>query len=321
MKAAVVTAAGQLPAFTDFENPAPLEGHCIVDVSASALSIVARGRAAGNHYSSTRAFPFVAGIDGTGRLDNGQRVYFFGPRAPYGAMAEQALVPASHCVPLPDALDDVTAAAIAIPGLSSWAALNTRAQFKAGETVLVNGATGTSGRLAVQIAKHLGARRVIATGRNAAALDTLKALGADLTIPLHEDEDSLIRTFEPVFAEGVDVVLDYLWGASARALLIAAAKATAETQAVRYVQIGSISGAEIALPSAVLRAAPITLLGSGIGSVTLAGLLDAAQGVFKAAAPAGLRIETQAVPLSALAEHWSNTRSDVRTVFITGNGR
>ncbi|WP_322014201.1 zinc-binding alcohol dehydrogenase family protein [Paraburkholderia sp. J12] len=321
MKSAVVTAAGQLPAFTDFEKPAPLEGHYIVDVSASALSVVARSRASGKHYSSSSTFPFVAGVDGTGRLDNGQRVYFFGSRAPFGAMAEQTLVPAAQCVPLPDTLDDVSAAAIAIPGLSSWAALNGRAQFEAGETVLVNGATGTSGKLAVQIAKHLGAKHVIATGRNPAALEALKALGADLTIALHEDEDSLIRTFEPVFAQGVDVVLDYLWGASARALLIAAAKATAGTQAVRFVQIGSISGGEIALPSAVLRAAPITLLGSGIGSVTLARLLDAAQGVFKAAAPAGLRIDTQAVPLSALAEHWSNERSDVRTVFTTATGR
>jgi NADPH:quinone reductase-like Zn-dependent oxidoreductase len=320
MKAAVVTTVGQPPVFADFDSPVALEGHQLIDVRASALSVVARSRASGKHYSSTGALPFVAGIDGTGRLENGQRVYFFGPRAPFGAMAERTLVPAAQCVPLPDTLDDVTAAAIAIPGLSSWAALVERAGFKAGETVLVNGATGTSGKLAVQIAKHLGARRVIATGRNAASLEALKALGADQTISLQQDEASLVQAFEPLFAQGVDVVLDYLWGASARALLIAAAKATAETQSVRFVQIGSISGAEIALPSAVLRAAPITLLGSGIGSVSLPRLLEAARGVFGAVAPAGLRIETLAVPLETLSEHWALERSDVRTVFTIGGG-
>lgn len=317
MKAAVVTAVGQSPVFAEFDNPGATEGHHLIDVSASALSVVARSKASGKHYSSTSTFPFVAGIDGTGQLKNGQRVYFFAPRAPFGALAERTLVPVAQCVPLPAALDDVTAAAIAIPGLSSWAALTERAQIEPGETVLVNGATGTSGRLAVQIAKHLGAGRVIVTGRNAAVLETL---GADLAIPLQQNEDDLVRAFEPVFAQGVDIVLDYLWGASARALLIAAAKATAETQPVRFVQIGSISGGEIALPSAVLRAAPIALLGSGIGSVRLAHLLDAAQGVFEAVAPAGLRIETQAVPLAAIGEHWANERSDARLVFTTGTG-
>jgi NADPH:quinone reductase-like Zn-dependent oxidoreductase len=234
-------------------------------------------------------------------------------------MAERTLVASAQCVPVPNTLDDVTAAAIAIPGLSSWAALTERASFKPGETVLVNGATGTSGKLAVQIAKHLGARRVIATGRNAAALEALKALGADITISLQHEEQDLTRTFEPIFAAGVDVVLDYLWGPSARALLIAAAKAT-EAHPVRFVQIGSISGGEIALPSAVLRAAPITLLGSGIGSIPLARMLDAVRGVFGTVAPAGLKIATQAVPLADLAQHWAHERSDVRTVFVPHSG-
>jgi NADPH2:quinone reductase len=204
--------------------------------------------------------------------------------------------------------------------MSSWAALTERARFKAGQTVLVNGATGASGKLAVQIARHMGARRVIAAGRNKTALEALKRLGADTTVELQPDEANLISAFVPIFDEGVDVVLDYLWGSSARALLIAAAKATAE-RPVRFVQIGSISGQEIALPGAVLRAAPITLLGSGIGSVSLARLCQAAQKVFEAAVPAKLEIATKAVPLSTLGEHWADTRSDVRTVFTMGTGQ
>jgi NADPH2:quinone reductase len=319
MKAAVVTAVGQPPVYTDFQTPGARAEHQLIDIHASALSVVARARAAGKHYSSTGDYPFVAGIDGVGRLASGQRVYFFGPRAPFGALAECTLVPAAQCVPLPAALDDVTAAAVAIPGASSWMALTERAHFEAGQTVLVNGATGASGKLAIQIAKHMGARRVIATGRNKAALEALKRLGADTTVALLPDEANLIGAFAPIFHEGVDVVLDYLWGSSGRALLIAAAKNTAE-RPVRFVQIGSISGEEIALPGAVLRAAPITLLGSGMGSVSLARLCQAAQKVFEAAVPAKLEIATEAVPLSALSEHWANARSDVRTVFITSTG-
>src|SRR6202012_6050522 len=162
MKAAVVKGMGERPVYGEFDEPTAAEGHCLINVPASSLSHVTRARAAGSHYSSAQSYPFVAGVDGTGRLENGQRVYFFKPRAPFGAMAERSLVPQAQCIALPDALDDVTAAAIAIPGMSSWAALVERARFAAGETVLINGATGTSGRLAVQIAKHHGAAKVIA---------------------------------------------------------------------------------------------------------------------------------------------------------------
>ena len=117
-------------------------------------------------------------------------------------MAEQTVAPSPQCLALPDELDDVTAAAIANPGVSSWAAYTERAKLKAGETVLVNGATGAAGRLAVQIAKHLGAKKVIATGRNADALQSVAALGADVTIPLVEDEAALEDSFKQQFAEG-----------------------------------------------------------------------------------------------------------------------
>ena len=156
MKAAIVAQAGSLPVYGDFNEPVPSIGESSIAVTAAALSPVVKGRVSGAHYSSLGDFPFVAGIDGVGRLDDGRRVYFILPKAPYGSMAERAAVPALQCVPLPDGLDDVTAAAIANPGLSSWAALKERARLAPGETVLVNGATGTSGRLAVQIAKYLG---------------------------------------------------------------------------------------------------------------------------------------------------------------------
>ena len=212
-------------------------------MTAAAVSQVAKSRASGQHYSSAGQFPFVAGIDGVGRLDDGARVYFLLPRAPYGGMAERTVAPLARCLPLPDGLDDVTAAAIANPGMSSWAAYVERAQLKPGETVLVNGAAGTAGRLAVQIAKHLGAAKVIATARNADALKSVAALGADVTIPLVDDEAALEDSFRQEFAQGVDVVIDYLWGKSAERLLIAGAKAGKEAVPIRFVQVGAVSGA------------------------------------------------------------------------------
>jgi NADPH:quinone reductase-like Zn-dependent oxidoreductase len=225
MKAAIVMSAGQTPAYGDFSEPLPSSGEKRVAVTAAAISHVVKSRASGTHYSSSGQFPFVVGVDGVGRLDDGSRVYFVLPRAPYGSMAERTVVPAAQCLALPDELDDVTAAAIANPGMSSWAAYTERAGLKGGETVLVNGATGTAGRLAVQIARYLGAKKVIATARNVDALAYVAHLGADVTIPLVGNEASLEDRFKAQFAAGVDVVIDYLWGKSAERLLISAAKA------------------------------------------------------------------------------------------------
>jgi len=168
----------------------------------------------------------------------------------------------------------------------------------------------------VQIAKHLGAAHIIVTGRNAAALESLKLAGADITISLEQSKDSLIEAFESQFHRGVDVVLDYLWGTSAESLLFAAARAVANDYPVRFVQIGAISGPDIKLPAAVLRSKAITLLGSGIGSIPLMRLFDAMKKVFDAAVPAGLQVATQTFPLAELSAHWENTDRLSRTVFI-----
>jgi NADPH:quinone reductase-like Zn-dependent oxidoreductase len=315
MKAAIVTQAGQPPMYGDIDAPGAAADHVLIDVEASALSHVARGRASGAHYSSSGRFPFVAGIDGVGRRDDGTRVYFFGPKEPAGSFAQQTLVPDGHCIAIPDALDSITAAAIAIPGMSSWAALTERAKFVEGETVLINGATGTSGRLAVQIAKHLGASRIIATGRHRQTLDELTAIGADSVVSLDQDDTALHRAIEPHFREGIDVVLDYVWGASAHALLTGAARSLPDGHPMRFVQIGSIGGGTLELPGAVLRASAISLLGSGIGSVPFARLLLAIGDVLQAAVPARFAIAARSVPLSELATYWAKDEGRSRTVF------
>jgi len=315
MKAAIVRTSGRPPVYADFAEPVPCAGESRITVTAAAISPVVKSRASGRHYSSSGQFPFVAGLDGVGRLDDGRRVYFVLPKAPYGSMAERAVVPAAHCLPVPDGLDDVTAAAIANPGMSSWAAYIERARLKPGETVLVNGATGTAGRLAVQIARHLGAGKVVATGRNAEALRAVAALGADVTIPLGEDPAALEESFQAQFAEGVDVVIDYLWGPSAERLLVAAARAGAEAVPIRFVQVGAVSGPEITLPGAVLRSSAIELMGSGIGSVPLDRFVHCIGGLLQAAGPAGFRIAARPVPLSQVEQAWPEDDSARRTVF------
>ena len=318
MKAAIVRGAGQSPVYADFAEPVPSSGENRVRVTAAALSHIVRSRASGAHYSSAGQFPFVVGIDGVGRLDDGRRVYFVLPRAPHGAMAEQTVVPAAQCLPLPNELDDVTAAAIANPGVSSWAAYTERARLKVGETVLVNGATGTAGRLAVQIAKHLGARKVIATGRNPESLSSLASLGADVTIPLVESEAALEDRFKEQFAERVDVVIDYLWGKSAERLLIAGAKAGADAVPIRFVQVGSVSGPDITLPSAVLRSSAIELMGSGIGSIPFGRFINAVDGLLAATVPCGFKIAAKPVPLADVEQTWSADGDNQRTVLTIG---
>lgn len=322
MKAAVVIAASKPPVYADFREPVAADGMEVITVSASALSHLSKARASGAHYSSSGAYPAVAGVDGVGHTVDGRRVYFVLPEAPFGALAEKSLVRADQCVELTDSLDDVTAAALANPGMSAWAALVVRAQLQRGETVLVNGATGTAGRISVQLAKHLGAGKVIVTGRNAAELEDLKALGADVAIAFSlganypEGAKHFEEALQQELAGGIDIVIDYLWGTSALTIITAIAKAAPEAVPVRFVQVGSAGGdGTIALPAAALRSSSLELMGSGLGSVPMAGLLDAVRGTFAAAAPAGLKVAVAPVPLSEIESAWDEALGRPRVVF------
>lgn len=312
MKAAVVFDLNDGPIWADFSEPQPAAGYTLIDVRAAAISHVVKGRASGRHYSFDGTLPFVVGIDGVGMTSDGQRVYFAFPSAPFGSMAQRAPVALQNCLPLPDALDDISAAAMANPGMSAWAALVKRAQFQAGETVLINGATGSAGQLAVQIARYLGAKKIIATGRNAQALT---ALAADECINLTADEQTLNAQFAAASAGQIDVVVDYLWGRSAELLLPILAKYTPGDKPVRYVQVGSLAGADIGLNGAVLRAAPLQLMGSGIGSLTMPQLLAATGEMMQAAVPGHFTIATTPLPLRDVAAAWPRDNSQKRTVF------
>lgn len=305
MRAAIVKEKGAIPVIGYFDFPVVTDGQVLINVSATALSRVSKFRSMGMHYSSEVTFPIVAGIDGVGTLEDGTRVYFALPTAPYGSLAEQTIVGEKLIVRLPDGIDDVTAAAIANPAMSSWAALVFRAGFKIGQTVLINGATGASGSLAVQIAKGLGAKKIIVTGRNESKLQALKpdeVIAFDMTVD--NGQNMFEKKLMPVVAEGVDVILDYLWGDSASAIMSALAKTNTD-RATRFVSIGTSSGKEnIHLPSSILRASTIELVGSGDKSVSKADMLSAVKGVFEMAAEGKLKIVTSEFALEDIEAAW-----------------
>src|SRR5277367_3499692 len=186
MNAALVHAFNAPPRHESFADPVAADGELVVHVTAAGLHPIVKVLANGTHYGSTGELPFIPGVDGVGRLEDGKRVFFGMARSPYGTFSERALASSWMSIELPEGLDDVTAAGIANPGMSSWVALTGRAKFTAGESVLILGATGVAGQLAVQIAKRLGARRVIAAGRNPKGLEELKSLGADSVISLDQ---------------------------------------------------------------------------------------------------------------------------------------
>jgi NADPH:quinone reductase-like Zn-dependent oxidoreductase len=318
MNAAVVHAFDAPPRYTTFADPVAAEGERLVSVSAAGLHPIVKALAKGTHYGSSGTLPFIAGVDGVGKLEDGTRVYFGIARSPFGTFSERAVAAGWMCLPLPEGIDDVTAAGIANPAMSSWAALTARAKFVAGESVLILGATGVAGQLAVQIAKRLCARRVVAAGRNPQALERLRALGADAVISLDQEPAALVSAFRSELAEaGVDVVLDYLWGHPAERLLEAISqkglrKAGAR---VRFIQIGDSAGKTIPLSAATLRSSGLELLGSGFGSASLDQILRALAEFFEVAAKTPFQFRTRAASLRDVEALWSEADEGTRLVF------
>lgn len=318
MKAAIVHAFDCPPRYGNIDAPQAAAGEVLVQVRAAALSQLVRAQANGTHYSSSKIFPWVPGADGVGVLENGQRVYFAFPRSPAGAMGEVVAVEADCCVPVPDSVDDVTAAAIALPGMSSWAALQERAHFQPGERVLINGAGGVSGRLAIQVAKHLGASRVIATARNPAVEAELRVLGADRFICLDQPADQLIAELkDEIQGRGTDIILDYLWGPPAASILAATMRHDHSEDAprLRFVNIGMLAGANIALNPGTLRSTGLELFGSGLGSISPRGIVKVVGKLLKAVESAGLKIDAEAVSLVDVEEAWQRPATE-RIVFV-----
>ena len=307
MHAAVVTSFDSPPTYQEFAEPvAQRPDEQVVDVVAAALFPLARSKAAGAHYTSTGELPVVPGVDGVVRDARGQLLYTVLDDTAFGTFAERTVVRSDRCVPLPEGVDPITVAAALNPVMSSWVALRHRIDFRPGSRVLVTGATGSSGRAAIQVAKLFGAAEVIAAGRNVDKLAELPALGADRVLTL----DQLAQASE------VDVVIDYLWGEpAARGMVDLLTHRSDRTRPLTWIEIGSMAGPSAPIPSAALRSARLEIVGSGIGSVP-GDLYRAELGeIVRAVADGRFDIRARAVALSEVEAAWTASDGADRIVF------
>lgn len=322
MKAAVMYKPGELPQYVDFPEPIAQNGsELVVTVQAVALKHFDRGVANGRHYSSETPGTGgrVIGGDGACRLADGTRVYGMGIG---GMLAEKATIHKDRVVKIPDALDDVTAAAL--PNAVAGAAMGLRfkAGIKPGDVVLINGATGFTGRVAVQIAKHYGASKVIATGRNRQSLQDLPALGADVVISLEQDDAAFMAQLKAIHtATPINIVIDYLWGHTAEMILACLKGDGGFTNATRYVSVGSMSGDLLQLSAEILRSVDLQLTGSGLGAwprehVALF-FKEILPEMFALAAAGKLRTESITVNLADIASAWNVDVAGGQRVVVT----
>jgi len=211
MKAAVLVEVGAPPRFGDFAEPEPSKGQIVVEVAAAGVHHLDLAKASGSFYLGPPTVPCVVGSDGVGRTADGRRVFFDAPVAPYGSWAQRALISAAALMEVADEVDDVTAAALGNTGLAAWLALSWRARLQPGQSVLVLGATGAVGSVAVQAAKAQGASYVVAADRNPDRLHRAQQHGADATVVLAGGTDIVSALRETAGPHGIDVIIDPLW--------------------------------------------------------------------------------------------------------------
>ena len=315
MHAALVTSFDHPPRYEEVSEPAPDGDSQVVEVLAAALHPRVRSQANGSHYTSEGELPLIPGIDGVARLADGSLAYFVADDRAPGTMAERTLLDPRRSVPLPAGVDIAAIAAGMNPGMSSWVGLRRRAGLEAGQDVLVLGATGNAGQLAVQIAKHLGAGAVIGAGRDKLRLEALAELGADSLVAL-DGEDSIAEVGEA--ASEVDVVIDYLWGRPSEQAIPAIVRRRKErARPLKWIQIGSVAGPNVVLPSAALRAANLQVMGSGQGSVTAAGIIAELPALAEQINAGAFAVNPQTASLAAVEEVWdAPTAAGERVVFL-----
>ena len=318
MQAAVVRSFDHPPRYESYDTPEPQgPDETLVDVLAVGLHPRVRSGAAGRHYTSTGTLPMIPGVDGVGRLPDGRRVYFAADDDTWGTMADQAVVDLRRTLPLPENADIAKIAAAMNPAMSSWVALRRRVPLQPGQTVLVLGATGNAGAMAIGVAKRLGAGRVIGAGRNPQRLAQLAAIGADEVVALDDDPAVTTDRLAKAAAE-VDIVLDYLWG-QPTALAITALLTAREdrSRALDWIEIGAMAGPAVELPSAALRSANLRLQGSGQGSVSPRRYLAELPSLVAEIDAGTIAVNARPVPLAEVEAAWTAPEpAGVRTVLI-----
>jgi NADPH:quinone reductase-like Zn-dependent oxidoreductase len=318
MNAAVVTSFAAPPRYQQAEVPQPRTAdEVLVDVLAAGLHPRVRSGAAGFHYTSTGTLPMVPGIDAVGRKADGTLIYFTAASDATGTMADKALADVGRCIELPADADVAKLAAGMNPAMSSWVALRRRVRTEPGHSVLVLGATGNAGAMAVSVAKRLGAGRAVGAGRDRDRLLALTNAGADDVVQLTEDHDATSAALAATAAES-DIVLDYLWGRPALQAMTAILTARSDrSRALDWIQIGAIAGPTIELPSEIMRAANIRLQGSGQGSVSPACYLAELPSLVDEINAGTIAINVKTVPLAEVTQAWTRPQAPgQRTVLV-----
>jgi NADPH:quinone reductase-like Zn-dependent oxidoreductase len=269
--------------------------------------------ASGTHYADERVLPLIPGIDAVGRLPTGALVYCVVHDTPYGTMAAEVVADRRRCVPLPSGVDEAVIAAAMNPAMSSWLALRLRAPVQPGQSVLVLGATGNAGQMAIQIAKLLGAGRVVGAGRE---VKRLQSSGADEIVSLVGDRGSVDAAMGKAAAD-CDIVLDYLWGApAANAMLALLAARRDRGKPLDWIQIGSVAGPTLELPSAALRSTNLRVLGSGQGSVSVKAIVAELPRLVDELVAGRVAVDALRVPLADVEAAWNAPVAAGRRVVL-----
>ena len=306
MNAAVVTSFDEPPQYRQCDVPeARTPDETLIDVLAVGLHPRVRTGAAGAHYTSSGSLPMIPGIDGVGRRADGRAVYFVAVDDVMGTMADKALVDERRAIELPAGSDEARVAAAMNPAMSSWVALRRRVPIEPGQSVLILGATGNAGTMAVQVARRLGADRVVGAGRDAIRLAALAALGADELVRLTADAKASAAALAGAAAE-VDIVLDYLWGAPAQQAMTALLTARSDrSRALNWIQIGATAGPTMELPSVALRSANLRIQGNGQGAVSTQAYLAELPALIDEINAGTIAVTPNVLPLADVAEAWA----------------
>ncbi len=307
MKAAVVTDFDKPPRYAELEMPQVAgEGQVLVDVLATGIHPRVRTGASGSHYSSTGKLPMIPGIDGVGRrVSDGVLVYFACDDERSGAMCERAVAQAWRIVELPETIDIARVSAAMNPAMSSWVALRRKRPLTGGERVLILGATGNAGTMAVQVAKMLEAGHVVGAGRDRQRLQALKQLGADSVVQLTADDQQTAEALAEAASE-VDVVIDYLWSKPAELTMKALLMARADrSRTLDWIQIGALTGPTLELPSVYLRSAALRIQGNGQGSTSAADYVAELPSLVDQIAAGAISVSPHTVPLSEVERAWA----------------
>jgi NADPH2:quinone reductase len=309
VRAALISELGRPPELADRPEPS---GEAIYEISAVSLNPIDINVGAGRFFAGHPELPYVPGCEGVGRAPDGRRVYLFSDGLGLsrdGLLAERAAAPFDLGIPLPDAVSDEIAASCGIAGMAGWMPVAWRAPVRKDDRVLVLGATGAVGLVAVQAAKLLGAAHVVAAGRNPERLRRAAELGADATVSLEEDD--LVTAFkEAAGGDGPTHIVDTLWGPPAVAAIQAAAPGW------RLVQIGQSAGAEATLASAGIRGKMGELYGYYDFAVPTSEFRDQYLRLVGHAAASEIVVDIETYPLERVSEAWERQAAGANAKIV-----